>query len=106
MDSIIESISAFITFMNSGIYDFITSIFSAFVTWFTIASIKAKIFFIGIAWGVAENLLANFELSEHINHAWSDLDSTFLSYLTFFRIPEAINIILQAAITRYVLGFF
>jgi hypothetical protein len=98
--------NSFVEFMNSGVYEFITEFLAVFVKYYFLAIIEAKIFFIGIAWGVAQNLFANLGLSDSINQAWGNLDSTLLSYLTFFRLPEALNIIIQASITRFVLNLF
>lgn len=98
--------NSFVEFMNSGFYELVTEVLSVFTQYYLIWLIEAKIFFISIAWGVAQNLLINLELSQHINDAWGALDSKLLSYLTFFRLPEALNILIQASVTRFVLNLF
>ena len=74
-----------------------------------IAKIKFMTFMIVFTWDVAENIIANIGISDHINSAWSSLDSNLLSTLTFFRLPECLSIVLQAFVTKFslkALGLF
>jgi hypothetical protein len=93
------------TFFNSGIYEWMTETFSEFVEWAVIAKIKFMTFMTVFAWDVASNVLANVGISQQLNQAWGSLDSTFLSHITFFRLPECFNIILQGGATKFVLRF-
>lgn len=101
-----ESYNSFVEFMNSGFYELVTEVLAVITQYYVIGLIEAKIFFIGIAWGIAENILVNLQLSQMINDAWGALDSDLIAYLTFFRLPEALNIIIQASVTRFVLNLF
>ena len=105
-DAITAFFVNFISFINEGIYSLLTEVFAQLVEWYVIAAIEFKIFVVGFLWGVAQNLLANIELSALINQAWSSIDSQLMSYLTFLRIPEALNILLQASVTRFILRLF
>lgn len=105
-ESFIEYFNSSTDFLNSGIYDFFTELLAQFVEYYAISVIQAKIFFMQIGWGVASNLLQNLGLSASIDRAWGNLDYDLLSYLTFFRIPEALNILLQASVTRFILRLF
>jgi hypothetical protein len=110
LKDVYDAITAFFVnifvFINEGIYDLLTEVFSQLVEWYVIAAIEFKIFVVVFLWGVAENLLANIELSSLINQAWANIDSQLMSYLTFLRIPEALNILLQASVTRFILRLF
>lgn len=90
-------------FTGTGIYQFCTELAAYLVEWYVIGVINAKIFLAQFAWDVASNIMANLGLSSLIQQTWSNLDSRFLSYATFFRIPEAVNIILQAFVTKFTL---
>jgi hypothetical protein len=103
MESILEFINRAVEFFNSGLYDWIISFFEQITYYYTIWVIKGKIFFATVAWEVAQSLLVNFNLSSLINSAWSSIDSTTMSYLNFFRLPECINILLQGSVTSFVI---
>lgn len=90
---------------SNGIYQFFTKWFAEFIKWYMVGWYKAKLQAITFAWDVAQELLASLNLSEHINIAFSALDSRVVQIISFFRIPEAINIVLSAYTTRFVLNF-
>lgn len=104
MESVIDAISDFYSWLNSGLYELITDAFAQLVIWITIAAIELKIFLIEFGWDVAQSIMANYGISDYINRAWGDLDSDLLGYLTFFRIPESLNIIFQALIAKFSLS--
>lgn len=101
-----DAFNAVTTFMNEDVYNFFADMFASLVQVYLLAVIESKLFFIQFSWDIAKNLMTNLGLSSLINSSWSSLDSTLLNYLTFFRIPEAINVLLQASITRFILGLF
>ena len=103
MDQIIDGIQQLVNFSYDGVYGFFYEIFVEISTWFVIWQIEAKIFFLKFAWDVAQNLLANIGISSMIESSWSAIDSTTMSYITFFRLPEAFNILIQAGITKFTL---
>lgn len=98
-----EWLASIVEWLNTGIYDFFTDLVAYAVEWFVIAKINFMIFITEFMWHVARNIIANIGLSELINSSWSSLDSTLLSYMTFFRLPDCLNIILQGAVTRFAL---
>lgn len=106
IDAIIDGYNFFNDFLNSGIYTFFTEFLAVLIEYYLISVIKTKIFFVTVGWSIAKNLIANIGLSAAINSAWGGIDQTLLSYLTFFRLPEAINILLQASTTRFILALF
>ncbi|MEQ5835472.1 DUF2523 family protein [Marinobacter sp. NFXS9] len=71
--------------------------------WFVIAATKAKIAFIGYSWAVAQEILNQLNLSNTIESYWQRLDGTFLGVVTYLKIPEALNMIINARLTRYVM---
>lgn len=101
MEAIIEAINRFFEFSSSGIFDFIHSLAVQLQYYFVIWSIKAKVFFLSVSWEVAKTLLSNFGISTLLNNAWSSFDSELVSYLTLLKVPEGLNIIIQAYITKF-----
>jgi hypothetical protein len=92
-------------FLQNGLYQFFTEWFAAFVIWSTVAMLKAKLQLISFSWDVAQSVLVQLDISSFLSSAWSQMDSDVLNAITFFNIPDAINIILSASMTRYVMRF-
>lgn len=103
MEFLIEIFNNFYDYMSTSLSAFFHAVFVKITYYLTIAAIETKILFAGIAWDVAQLLLANFQISELINSAWNNIDSTIMSYMTFFRLPECINVLLQGSITSFVI---
>lgn len=91
--------------VNVGIYDFATETFAYALEWLVVAKIELMIFITSFMWDVASNVITNIGLSGLINAAWGNLDSMLLNYLTFFRIPDCLNIIIQALVTKFSMRF-
>lgn len=104
MDSIIDAVQYFLDFFSTGIYSFAEDALKEATAWYVVGVVKAKIYMIGFAWDVAKIVLQNIGLSAFISEAWSHLDSQIVGYLTFFKVPDALNILIQARITRFVLS--
>lgn len=100
---IVDGFNAIIEFINQGIYDFFKELLARFVIWYTITLIEFKIWAIQFAWDIAKQVLIDLNFSAFINQAFSAIDSRIVSALTFFRIPECINILASAAVTKYIL---
>lgn len=92
-------------FIQTGIYDFFVEWFAEFVIWSTVSMLKFKLMAMAFAWDVAQEVLTQLNISSALSLAWSQIDSGVLNALTFFNIPDAINIILSARVTRFVLNF-
>jgi hypothetical protein len=103
MDQIIDGLQWLIDYFNTGIYGFVKETLQEMVSWLVIAKLEAQIFMLEFSWGVAKNVLINLGVSQIIETAWSGIDSDIMGYLNFFRVPDALNIILQAYTTKIVL---
>jgi hypothetical protein len=99
----VEFFNEMMDFKNSGIYQFFTHFFAEFVIWLSVGLIKSKIAAVSFAWDVAQEILISLNLSSMISQAWGYLDIKVVNLLTFFKIPEAINIVLSAHVTKFVL---
>jgi len=91
-------------FINTGIYSFFTDVFAQLVIYLTIAGIKFKTMMLTFAWGTAKQVITQLNISLLIQNTFSVLDSKVLNFIAFFRLPECINIITSAYVTRYVLS--
>ncbi|TRW98995.1 DUF2523 family protein [Candidatus Methylobacter oryzae] len=98
-------IVAFWDFVTHGIYDFAVKWLANWVIYATISTITFKLWAISFAWDIAQEILSQLNITSAIQSAWSALDSRIMDAISFFRIPEAINIILTAHVTKFVLRF-
>lgn len=86
------------------IYQFITNdifiILNDFVVFLaakaTIAFFTAKIFMVSMAWQVGSQVLTELNITTAINQAWGNLDSDTYNAIAFFRVPDALNIIMAS----------
>lgn len=80
------------------------SFFDHILAWITIWWFKLQIAALVQLWSVAEAVLIQLDISGPLQSAWGSIDAELMGYMTFFRIPDAFNIILQARITRFILN--
>lgn len=102
---LVNYLERFWDFLQHGIYDFFTKLLATWIIYSTIATIKFKLWSLTFAWHIAQQILSQLNIVSAIESAWGSVDSRIMSAMSFFRIPEAINIILTARLTRFVLKF-
>ena len=106
---IYDSLDFFFTsiyqFLTGGIYSFAQWAFAQFIEKSTLAFLDFVLWAIPFAWGTAKNIMNDIGLSQLLTNAWSSLDSNVLGFLTAFRVPDCLNILISAFFTRYVLRF-
>lgn len=116
MDTLIALVNSFIALIDTGlqyvidwfyqdIYPFITKTIAEWIKAAVISEIEMKIFLTAFAWDIAQDLLQSLNVSQYISQAWSMLDPRLVQFLTFFRIPEGINLMLSALTTRFLYNF-
>lgn len=103
MLAISEALNFLVEFFSVDIWTYFIAFFQQLVEWLIISKIKMKIFIVTLGWEIAGGVLGNLGLGELITSSFSSLDSQILSYMNFFRFIDAINILLQALITRFTL---
>ncbi|WP_417584874.1 DUF2523 family protein [Nitrincola sp.] len=101
----IEFFNAVYEWLNSGIYGFFTELSAYFIKQSVLGYFQFLYVMIPFAWGIAQSILNDLNLSSHLNSAFSSLGSDVLGYLTFFNIPEALNTVISAYVTKFVLKF-
>jgi hypothetical protein len=105
IDAINHGFQFVLDFFYQDIYPMITKAYAEFIKAYLISEIEFKIFMLKFAWDVAKELLTSLNISPLIASAWSQLDSRVLQFITFFRIPEGINLLISAYTTRFVYRF-
>lgn len=103
LDTIVDGITWIIDFIYIGIYEFIEEIMQELVAWLVIAKLQTMLFLMEFSWGVAKQIMINLNIGDYIQQGFSGLDPVLMGYLNFFRVPESLNLIVQAIATRLTL---
>lgn len=90
---------------STGIYEFVTKFFAEYIKWAIVGWYKFKLQGVIFAYDIATEILSSINLSEQIDKAFSSLDSQVVQIISYFRIPEALNIVFSAYTTRVVMNF-
>lgn len=90
---------------STGIYDFFTKFFAEYIKWSIVGWYKFKLESIIFAYDIATEILSSLDLSSVVDSAFASLDSRVSRLISFFRIPEALNLIFSAYTTRVVMNF-
>lgn len=92
-------------FFSTGLYTLITDAFASMIEWLMLLKLKWMLWLLQFSWGIAQTLISNLGVTLALQQAWGSFDSATLANLMFFRIPDAVNIILSALGTKFVLRF-
>jgi len=92
-------------FFTTGIYDLITAAFVSLIEWLLLAKLQFMLWVLNFSWGIAQSLISSLGISAALQSAWGSLDSQVMSTLMFFRVPDAVNMILGGFGTRFVMRF-
>lgn len=102
MFEFLQSIADFFSF---GIYQWFEDatkfLISSLIVWWLEMQLSGLIF----AWDVAKGVVSNLGIASAITGAWSALPADVAASARFFRIPEALNLLLTAGVTRFVMTF-
>ena len=102
MESIIDGLQYLANFF-AGIGDFAYAVLVQIGSWVVIWWTRLQLFVLGFLWEVAKAILVNVNLSTLVESSWNSIDDRYWPYLSILKLPEAINVLLQAVTTRYVL---
>lgn len=103
MDSLVDFANIIINAMNNSMNSF-DSFFDRAVLWLVITYFEIKLHAFKFAATLAQALIQNVGLANTIQMAWSSIDSRIVSVLNYCRVPDALNLILSAYVTRFILA--
>jgi len=106
MGELVEGIQALYDFMTVGAYTFIQEIFAELIIWTVTWWFKIKIASLTFMWGVAAAMMDQLYITALLDQYWGQLDSGFLGFMSRYKIPDAINLVVNAQITRFVWNLF
>lgn len=105
VNAVVEFRDQVAAFLDHGIYDLLTKFTSWFIKWSTVGGMKFKLMMLEYSWDVAQELITSLNISGFLNNAYSSLESRTLNFLVFLRIPEAVNLVISAGFTKFVMKF-
>ena len=109
MESLISQVIEFFQyiwdFITSGIYEFTKEALKAATKVAIYAYFQTLLLAIEVGYEVYQEIMANIGVTQTINQYWGSIDSDIRSALSFFGIPDAINMLTSAVGTRFVMRF-
>lgn len=94
---------AIFEFLNTGIVEFFISLGAYIMDSLTCLFLKIALLMLNFMWVIVKVVLIDLDISGRLASSFSSFNSDIVNMLIFFRIPEALNMILAAFITRFVL---
>lgn len=90
-------------FLNSGIVEFFISLGDYILGLLTCLFLQIALLMINFLWSIMKVLLTDLNISGELATSFGGFDDDMFNMIIFFKIPEALNLILGAFITRFVL---
>ncbi|MEN9481583.1 MAG: hypothetical protein RLZZ298_2978 [Pseudomonadota bacterium] len=100
-----EFLQSIADFFTTGIYAWFMSAIAYVMESALVWYFELKISTLTFAWNIAKNVLTALHLSTQLQTSMSSLPPSVASGIAFFRVPEAINMIMSAGVTRLVLRY-
>lgn len=102
MELIIELLGNGVDMLN-GAGDALDGWMERFVHWLLIAYLKGKLWALQFSYAIASALIQGLGISAMLESAWDNVDSQMLAVFTYLRIPEGLNMLVSALMTRFVM---
>ena len=103
MDGVVHFFSAIWDWINSGVVDLLSDFVKWCMSWIVTAWIKMKLGALTWAWDVGKAVIQNLGVSQKVTEAMGFLSPEVAKALAFFKVPDAINMLMNAGITKFVL---
>lgn len=94
------------SFLNNDVYTFAEQFLHKAAAQYIIISMEAKIYFLKFSYGVAQELMSQLSFDDIIQEVWALVPNQYLGFFTYMKIPETLNLVISALMTRFVLDFF
>ena len=105
VNAIIDQTDVIVKFFTDTIYTFAVDFskwFSkkCYVLWF-----ETQLFVMKVGYEISSEIFTGLNLSSSLGAAYASIDIRLAQVLNFFRIPEALNILLSAFTTKFIFNF-
>lgn len=101
----IDSINDLLTWFTSGIYDFVVETYAYIIikiTLFKYSMMKSSLMF---SFDIAQEIMQQLNITSEISSLLNMLPAETVQQLNFFNVITGLNLLLNAAVTRFVIGF-
>ncbi|MFI0399168.1 MAG: DUF2523 family protein [Thiolinea sp.] len=102
---IFDQIGLLLDWLFTGIYDFVVDTASYLIQLSIKLSLVSTLAFVEFSWSIAKDMMNDLGISELIDSMYSNFSSQIMDVLLFFKIPEFINSIMSAYMTKFVFSF-
>lgn len=105
LDQIIGFYQFIWDFFSKGIYDFSKEVFVILTQVLVYSWFKMQIFSLEVAYEAAQGIVSDLGVTAAVRSYYAGLPAEVASIMSFFGIPQCLNIIFSALTTRFVLRF-
>ncbi|SDF75231.1 DUF2523 family protein [Phytopseudomonas seleniipraecipitans] len=105
LDQIIQFFQWVWDFLSVGIYAFVKDAMVLLTKAAMYSWIQIQLIALEVAYEAAQGVMADIGVAEAVRQRYGDLPGDVASTLSFFGIPQALNIIFSALSTRFALKF-
>jgi len=102
----LDGIQAIYSWLTEGIYDFAVQFMSYVIVKWTLFRLNIQADLIQFSWDIAKDIILDLQISQKINTALVGLPVDVRNKLDFFNVTSGLNLVLNALVTRFVMGFF
>jgi ABC-type bacteriocin/lantibiotic exporter with double-glycine peptidase domain len=99
----IEFFNEVLAFLDNGIYQFFVDLVAWVLIKVAVFQLQAQLASLVFAWDVASSIIQQLDITTEIQNALSILPPQVQQNLYFFNVVEGINLVLNAAATRFVM---
>ena len=104
-DSLFDVAQDISDFFENSIYQFFVDLFAYLIVWFQEMKLRWLIFLVQFSWDIAKQIMQDLNITGFLNNMYNHLDSRILNVMLYFKIPDALNTIINAYLTRYIFRF-
>ena len=103
MEYLTDFMDSILNWLEEGQFSFFEDLVAYIMVQLTIGKVTFMLWSIQFSWGVAQSVLDQLSIGSQIEAIWAATDSVVLSWLSFFKIPQALNMIMTAGTTKFVM---
>ncbi len=101
----IDFFNQILDFINTGIYKLLTEFVAYLISKISIFVLTSTLKMMVFSWDVAKQIMVDLQISSILASIYSHFNSKILELLFWLKVPDFINNVLTAYITRFVMRF-
>lgn len=101
----LDTLHQILAWFDNGIYQFFVELTAYLIEKITIMYLKWTLAALTFSWDVAQQILVDLQISQMLSSMWNNFDSDTLNLITWLKMPDFVNTVLTAYVTRFVMRF-